>query len=57
MGRQVWDIGMAVHETNRQLAYALEEKLEELILAGDLKQLYGRYGLRYELPGLYQEVE
>jgi ABC-type amino acid transport substrate-binding protein len=57
MGRQVWDIGMAVHESNRQLAYALEEKLEELILAGDLKQLYGRYGLRYELPGLYQEIE
>ncbi|WP_172151449.1 MULTISPECIES: substrate-binding periplasmic protein [Pseudomonas] len=57
MGRQVWDIGMAVHESNRQLAYALEEKLEELILAGDIKQLYGRYGLRYELPGLYQEVE
>lgn len=57
MGKQVWDIGMAVHESNRQLAYALEEKLEELILSGDLKQLYGRYGLRYELPGLYQEVE
>ena len=57
MGKQVWDIGMAVHETNRQLAYALEEKLEELILAGELKRIYGHYGLRYELPGLYQEVE
>ena len=57
MGRQVWDIGMAVHESNRQLAYALEEKLEELILAGELERLYVRYGLRYELPGLYQDVE
>ncbi|WP_425917997.1 substrate-binding periplasmic protein [Pseudomonas sp. GWSMS-1] len=57
MGKQVWDIGMAVHESNRQLAYALEEKLEELILAGELKRIYGQYGLRYELPGLYQEVE
>lgn len=57
MGKQVWDIGMAVHESNRQLAYALEEKLEELILAGELKRIYGHYGLRYELPGLYQEVE
>lgn len=57
MGKQVWDIGMAVHESNRQLAYALEEKLEELILAGELKRLYGRYGLRYELPGMYQDVE
>jgi polar amino acid transport system substrate-binding protein len=57
MGKQVWDIGMAVHESNRQLAYALEEKLEELILAGELKRIYDHYGLRYELPGLYQEVE
>jgi polar amino acid transport system substrate-binding protein len=57
MGKQVWDIGMAVHESNRQLAYALEEKLEELILAGELKRIYSQYGLRYELPGLYQEIE
>jgi polar amino acid transport system substrate-binding protein len=57
MGRQVWDIGMAVHESNRQLAYALEEKLEELILAGELKTIYAHYGLHYELPGLYQDVE
>ncbi|WP_439861984.1 substrate-binding periplasmic protein [Pseudomonas sp. MBLB4136] len=57
MGKQVWDIGMAVHQSNRQLAYALEEKLEELILEGKLKELYARYGLQYELPGLYQDAE
>lgn len=57
MGKQVWDIGMAVHESNRQLAYALEEKLEELILARALKRIYGQFGLRYELPELYQAVE
>jgi polar amino acid transport system substrate-binding protein len=57
MGKQVWDIGMAVHESNRQLAYALEEKLEELILAGEVRKLYERYGLHYELPGLYQEAQ
>lgn len=57
MGKQVWDIGMAVHESNRQLAYALEEKLEELILAGEIKRIYAQYGLRYELPELYQEAE
>ena len=57
MGKQVWDIGMAVHESNRQLAYALEEKLEELILAGEVRKLYAQYGLQYELPELYQDAQ
>ncbi|MCU1717413.1 substrate-binding periplasmic protein [Pseudomonas sp. 5P_3.1_Bac2] len=57
MGRQVWDIGMAVHESNRQLAYALEEQLEQLILSGELKKIFARYGLNYELPELYQESQ
>jgi ABC-type amino acid transport substrate-binding protein len=57
MGKQVWDLGMAVHESNRQLAYALEEALEPLILEGELAKLYARHGLTYELPGLYQDVE
>ncbi|MEZ3137284.1 substrate-binding periplasmic protein [Stutzerimonas kunmingensis] len=56
MGKQVWDLGMAVHESNRQLAYALEEVLEPLILEGELEKLYASYGLSYELPGLYQDV-
>ncbi|MCQ4347609.1 transporter substrate-binding domain-containing protein [Pseudomonas stutzeri] len=53
MGRQQWDIGMAVHESNRQLAYALEGGLVELIGSGELAQIYARYGLRYEVPELY----
>ncbi len=57
MGKQVWDLGMAVHESNRQLAYALEEALEPLILEGGMEKLYAKHGLHYELPGLYQDVE
>lgn len=57
MGRQVWDIGMAVHESNRQLAYALEGTLEQLVEEGEMEKLYAREGLRYELPGLYQDVQ
>ncbi|OWG39823.1 amino acid ABC transporter substrate-binding protein [Stutzerimonas stutzeri] len=56
MGKQVWDLGMAVHESNRQLAYALEEVLEPLILEGGMEKLYAKHGLHYELPGLYQDV-
>jgi len=54
MGRQIWEIGMAVHESNRQLAYAVEEQLENLILDGSLERLYARYGLRFEKPEQYQ---
>lgn len=53
MDRQQWDIGMAVHESNRQLAYALEGGLVELIGSGALARIYAGYGLRYEVPELY----
>ncbi|MGF6097923.1 substrate-binding periplasmic protein [Pseudomonas sp. 18175] len=54
MGRQRWEIGMAVHESNRQLAYAVEEALEGLIRDGSLQAIYSHYGLRYEVPEMYQ---
>lgn len=54
MGRQLWDIGMAVHEANRQLAHELENATAELIERGELQAIYARYGVRYELPELYQ---
>jgi hypothetical protein len=54
MGKQLWEIGMAVHESNRQLAYAVEEALEGLIREGAVKTIYGHYGLRYDVPEMYQ---
>jgi ABC-type amino acid transport substrate-binding protein len=54
MGKQLWEIGMAVHESNRQLAYAVEEALEALIRDGSVKTIYGHYGLRYDVPEMYQ---
>ena len=54
MGKQRWEIGMAVHESNRQLAYAVEEGLEALILDGSVQAIYARYGLRYDVPEMYQ---
>ena len=45
---------MAVHESNRQLAYAVEEALESLIRDGVVHAIYAHYGLRYEVPEMYQ---
>lgn len=54
MGRQQWEIGMAVHESNRQLAYAIEEALETMIREGTVQKIYAGYGMRYEVPEIYQ---
>jgi polar amino acid transport system substrate-binding protein len=54
MGRQRWEIGMAVHESNHQMAYALEEALETLIRDGSVQKIYASYGLRYDVPEMYQ---
>ncbi|MCF7202551.1 substrate-binding periplasmic protein [Pseudomonas oligotrophica] len=56
MGRQAWDLGMAVHESNRQLAYALEAVLEPLIADGEMERIYASHGMRYEKPDLYQDA-
>ena len=57
MGKQQWDIGMAVKQTYRQLSHAVEEVVDQLIRGGEMDKIYASYGLRYELPGLYQETE
>jgi ABC-type amino acid transport substrate-binding protein len=54
MGRQRWEIGMAVHESNHQMAYAIEEALETLIHDGSVQKIYASYGLRYDIPEMYQ---
>ncbi|WP_213939131.1 transporter substrate-binding domain-containing protein [Pseudomonas sp. dw_612] len=54
MGKQRWEIGMAVHESNRQLSYAIEEALEALIRDGKVQAIYAGYGLQYEVPEMYQ---
>ncbi|MFC6672966.1 substrate-binding periplasmic protein [Marinobacterium aestuariivivens] len=56
MGRQTWDLGMAIKHSHRQLGYAVEEVVDGLIRGGGMGQLYAAQGLGYELPGLYQDV-
>lgn len=56
MGKQKWDIGMAVKHTYRQLGYAVGDAVEKLVKDGGMEQIFQRYGLRYEVPELYQET-
>lgn len=57
MGKQKWDLGMAIKHSYRQLGYAVEEVVDQMVRNGDMARLFRQYGLRYEKPALYQVVE
>lgn len=54
LGQSTWEVGMAVHESNRQLAYAVEALSEAMIADGRMQALYTKYHLSYEKPEMYQ---
>jgi ABC-type amino acid transport substrate-binding protein len=53
MGKQAWDIGIAVAEDSRDLGYAVEALFDRMIRDGSMAQLFARYGVTYERPSLY----
>lgn len=54
IGKQVWDVGMAIKHTHRQLGYALEEIMGNLVQSGDLDKLFSDLNLRYSVPQYYR---
>ena len=57
MGKQTWDIGIAIKHTNRQLGYAVGDIIEELVLSGQLKQWFDENHIVYGLPEFYRDVQ
>ncbi|MGF2734113.1 substrate-binding periplasmic protein [Marinobacter sp. DUT-1] len=55
IGKQVWDVGMAIKHTHRQLGYALEAIVDKLVKGGELDALFADLGLRYSVPQYYRE--
>ncbi|MGM0953055.1 MAG: substrate-binding periplasmic protein [Pseudomonadota bacterium] len=55
IGKQVWDVGMAIKHTHRQLGYALEAIIDRLVRSGEMNALFDRQNLRYSVPGYYRE--
>lgn len=55
IGKQVWDVGMAVKNNHRQLGYALEGIVDKLVKTGEMDQLFAGLGLRYGVPDYYRE--
>lgn len=56
MGRQAWDVGMAVKHTHRQLGYAIEEIVDRMVREGEIAEIFERHGLRYGMPAFYEEI-
>lgn len=53
MGKQEWDVGIAVREADRQLGYHVEGILEPLVMSGGIAEIYERYGITWEIPSFY----
>ncbi|SFR59564.1 amino acid ABC transporter substrate-binding protein, PAAT family [Marinobacter daqiaonensis] len=52
--KQVWDVGMAIKHTHRQLGYALEAIVDRMVTSGELNELFAGHELRYSVPGYYR---
>lgn len=55
INKQVWDVGMAIKHTHRQLGYALEEIVGKLVQSGELSELFSQFNLSYSVPQYYRE--
>jgi len=57
IGRQQWDIGMAVKADYRQLGYAVADIVENMVKTGEMEQIFTKYNAIYKIPSLYKETE
>ena len=55
LGKQKWDIGMAVHNDFRALGYAVEDVVTAMINDGSLQAIFNQHHVIFELPAYYSE--
>ena len=55
MSIKAWDIGMAVKQDYRQLAYAIEAVTEAMVKDGRMKAIFDHYHVTFTQPDLYAE--
>ncbi|PKF55027.1 amino acid ABC transporter substrate-binding protein [Alteromonadales bacterium alter-6D02] len=53
IGRQQWDIGMAVKSDYRQLSYAIGDVVTEMVKNGQMARIFEQYGSIYQQPTYY----
>lgn len=53
IGKQKWDLGLAVHNEYRALAYEVGDVISELVVSGKMAKIFARYHTIYEQPKYY----
>ncbi len=57
IGRQQWDIGMAVKADYRQLGYAVADIVENMSKTGAIERIFAKYHTIYKTPDFYKASE
>lgn len=57
MGKQTWDIGIAIQENTRQLGYAIGDIIEDQVTSGKLATWFKSKNITYTKPEYYTSVE
>ncbi len=52
--KRSWDVGMAVKDSYRQLAYAVEDIVDGMVKSGQFAKLYQGHGVVYSKPDRYR---
>jgi len=55
IGRQQWDIGMAVKADYRELGYVVADIVETMIKSGKMKSIFAKFNVIYKTPDLYKD--
>lgn len=57
MGKQTWDIGIAIKDNTRQLGYAIGDIIEDQVVSGKLETWFKSQKITYTKPEYYTNVE
>lgn len=55
LGKQQWDIGMAVKDEYRQLGYAVGDIIGQLVKSGKIKSIFTKHHTFYQQPQYYSD--
>jgi len=56
LGKQQWDIGMAIKTDYRQLGYVIADIVEAMVTNGEMENIFAKYQVLYKIPDFYHTI-